>query len=482
MKKLIITAVVFFLTAAVFGSYSLIAQDNDDCLGCHEDADMKMDVFGKKVSISISPSRYGRSSHKGVKCVKCHVNYDPYDIPHNPKKTPINCMSCHKDAASKHRFHPQMVRASGVGGANDVNCRGCHSYHYVESPKNPNSKFHNTNLTSACGECHEKQKAEFFGSEHHHVAEKGGHNTPNCIFCHVRPVTPGFKLDEAKMKSNQVDLCLECHLDEGMAKTKFAKTLINFRQSVHGAALLRGQAEAPSCIDCHGVHILQRESEPGSAIHKFNVHNICAKCHISVAMEYSHSVHGVALSKKNEDAPSCTFCHGEHNIRETSHIPQRVFDQNHIKRTVVEKNQMIYCIACHGDEELSKKYNLSTIEKAHDWLTHQVKHWETARCIDCHSSYLPPNLSHDILPPDKTIKKCEDCHSKNSILMSKLFQHEKQASREKFGFINGTILSDAYIIGTTRNIFLDSISIILFGIIGGGILLHAFLRWYFKKG
>ncbi len=37
---------------------------------------------------------------------------------------------------------------------------------------------------------------------------------------------------------------------------------------------------------------------------------------------------------------------------------------------------------------------------------------------------------------------------------SQLYKHEKVASREKYGFINGTLLSDAYVIGTTRNTLL----------------------------
>jgi len=66
--------------------------------------------------------------------------------------------------------------------------------------------------------------------------------------------------------------------------------------------------------------------------------------------------------------------------------------------------------------------------------------------------------------------------------MSKLYKHEKKQSREKFGFINGTLLSDAYVIGTTKNVFLDAISLFLFGMTLLGIFLHGFLRWYFKRG
>jgi hypothetical protein len=66
--------------------------------------------------------------------------------------------------------------------------------------------------------------------------------------------------------------------------------------------------------------------------------------------------------------------------------------------------------------------------------------------------------------------------------MSKLYKHEKSQSRKKYGFINGTLLSDAYVVGTTRNLFLDSFSVIAFIVILLGIGFHGFMRWYFKKG
>jgi hypothetical protein len=65
--------------------------------------------------------------------------------------------------------------------------------------------------------------------------------------------------------------------------------------------------------------------------------------------------------------------------------------------------------------------------------------------------------------------------------MTKLYKHEKQTSREKFGFINGTILSDAYVIGTTRNVLLDTLSLIIFSIAFILLVLHALLRWYFRR-
>ena len=65
--------------------------------------------------------------------------------------------------------------------------------------------------------------------------------------------------------------------------------------------------------------------------------------------------------------------------------------------------------------------------------------------------------------------------------MTKLYKHEKEASRKKIGFINGTILSDAYVIGTTRNVTLDTISLLLFSIVCIGLAAHILLRWYFGR-
>jgi hypothetical protein len=65
--------------------------------------------------------------------------------------------------------------------------------------------------------------------------------------------------------------------------------------------------------------------------------------------------------------------------------------------------------------------------------------------------------------------------------MTKLYKHEKEKSREKLGFINGTLLSDAYVVGTTRNVILDVLSFSILGITIMGIGIHGLMRWYFRK-
>jgi hypothetical protein len=90
-------------------------------------------------------------------------------------------------------------------------------------------------------------------------------------------------------------------------------------------------------------------------------------------------------------------------------------------------------------------------------------------------------MSHNILPKERAVTKCENCHSKNSVLLAKLYKYQHGESKEKMGFINGTLLNDAYVIGSTRNPLLDTISFILFGMTVAGVGGHGYLRYKAKK-
>lgn len=461
---------------------TVLSQTDETCMECHGEPDIEMKRNGKKVSLHVKKFELARSAHSKVKCSQCHAGYDPYEIPHKEKIEPINCINCHKDYLNKHKFHPTMKSArNDAAGAQLANCKNCHGTHNVMSSKSPSSPTHFLNSTEYCGKCHVPEMQQHLKSEHFVKLTKDNPNSPTCIFCHNYAVTKGWGLQVIDLKLNQEKLCLSCHLNNPDIQTQYSKSLVNYEQSVHGQALLKGNKNAAVCIDCHGSHDLEKADSPNSKINRFRIPDVCGKCHISVTREYESSIHGIALAKGNPDVPGCTYCHGEHDIAPIPEIETQAFTDSHINKTTFLRNKMVYCAVCHMDEKMMSKYNLSTVQKAHNWLPSPSAHWETVRCVDCHSSYIPPNLSHNILPPDKTVKKCEECHSKNSILMTKLYKHEKESSREKFGFINGTILSDAYVIGTTRNVILDTLSIIIASVTVVLIGFHALLRWYFNR-
>ena len=452
--------------------------DNSDCLGCHNDPDISKERKGKTVSLTVKEFTLPRSVHGSLKCTDCHKGFSADDIPHKAVITPVNCTDCHKDAGSIHKFHPQMA-SSLNSGKPEVNCKNCHGTHEITSSRNPNSPMGFFNSTNFCGNCHKQIRAEHISSQHFVMLSKNNPNAPTCIFCHQNPITPKSVSDKSKLKVNQEKLCIGCHIKNPM--NNFSKSLIDYESSVHGKAIKSGNTHAATCIDCHGVHNLKKASDINSTVNQFKIPEVCGKCHVSIANEYSMSIHGLQLKKGNPDVPGCTYCHGEHAIKPRLTKNDRIFADNKMSFSKLESTRMLECVECHTNEAMMKKYNVSTVAKAHDWLPNIVAHWETVRCVDCHSSYEPPNLSHNILPPNKTIKKCEECHSKTSILMTKLFKHEKEKSREKLGFINGTILSDAYVVGTTRNLYLDVISLSIFGITLMGLGVHGFIRWYFRK-
>ncbi len=469
---------IYILTLFIFSFGAVLSQDNQTCLDCHDDPDITMERKGKEVSLTVRKFDLKRSAHQNQKCVGCHKGFNPDDIPHKEKITPVNCADCHTDYAKIHKFHPQFTK-NGTFDSPDRNCKNCHGTHNIISPKLPTAKTHFSNATQFCGNCHPDYKKQHLESEHAIQLKKHEPNAPTCIFCHRNPITPGSTPDKLTLKRNQEKLCLNCHLSSNT--TKYSKSLIDYEKSVHGRAITNGNQFAAACIDCHGTHDLKKASSPSSSVASGKIPDVCGKCHITISQEYKASIHGQSLKKGNKDAPGCTYCHGEHAIQTQPRIDKQLISKNQMNFDNLQTTKMIQCVECHANSEMMGKYNILTIDKAHDWLPNLSTHYKTVRCVDCHSVYEPPHMSHNILTPEQTIKRCDECHSKNSVLMTMLYKHEKQKSREKLGFINGTVLSDAYVIGTTRNIFLDVLSLSMFGLIIFGIIIHGAIRWYFRK-
>ncbi len=473
---------ITFLIILMFYACLAFSQDNSVCYDCHDDPDISLERNGVKIPLTVKRFILPRSVHGKLKCVECHEGFDPFDIPHKAKISKVNCKNCHENPTSIHKFHPQMSGSDGMGGSADVNCKGCHGTHSIISNKDPKSEYYFTKTNDFCGKCHPKILKDHLISEHFMEISANNPDAPTCIYCHSKEITKRSLLDKVQLKLNQEKLCLDCHLQHpDGSKSKYAKTLVNYDKSVHGIAIARGNSKAAICVDCHGAHRLEKASVTTSRINKQNIHNVCGKCHQDITGEYMQSVHGQGVMKGFKDAPTCTFCHGEHNIAAVPDVPEQAFTKSGMKFNVVINNKMVFCVSCHSDEKMMKKYNISTVEETHSWMPSQIKHWETVRCVDCHSSHQLPSKNHNILPPEQTIKQCEECHSKNSKLINMLYIHEKKQSRMKYGFVNGTLLSDAYVIGTTRNVYLDNLSIIIFGLTFFGIGIHGFLRWKSKK-
>ena len=113
MKKFLLAGILLILIVTIQYSVSY-AQENEDCLMCHDDPEFTTEIDDKEVSLYVSEEKFNEAVHKKLKCVSCHTGYDPEEIPHKEEVTPINCLNCHKKSKQKHLFHPQILNAVGT--------------------------------------------------------------------------------------------------------------------------------------------------------------------------------------------------------------------------------------------------------------------------------------------------------------------------------------------------------------------------------
>lgn len=403
---------VLTLTILILIKVNLIAQTNEDCQACHSDKDLSMERKGKTISLFVDENILKNSVHRKLSCVSCHKGFNHEEIPHKPNIEPIRCTDCHKDAPAKHLFHPKMLKIGERAGDKALDCKGCHGTHNVISTKSSKSPFNGPNLTNACGQCHKDSKEEFINSIHYRSLLENNPYAPGCLTCHKSRISKGFiGTDTLKIKIAQEKLCLNCHIEKPevsqlvATKVTFIKA---YENSVHGKALLGGNPKAANCVDCHSSHLIIKSSDEKSPVSKFNVVITCGKCHDKIAEEFSESVHGTALRRRNVDAPTCTDCHGEHNI----------LSPNDPRAPVSFRNLSVQvCSPCHASVRLTERYGLSTKQvetfvTSYHGLALRGGATEAANCASCHGYHniKPSTDSTSTIHKSNLAKTCGKCH------------------------------------------------------------------------
>ncbi len=230
-----------------------------------------------------------------------------------------------------------------------------------------------------------------------------------------------------------------------------------------------------SCTDCHSEDYT-KFPHPGQL--RMGMSNNCLDCHggdekfakfkfEEIDSDYRKSVH----FKLEDEGFTCWSCHNPHEYKIS------IRDSKNLKETILYDNNI--CLDCHSNynrfQLLSDKGEVNIMKK-HDWLPDQAAHFKSVRCIECHSAINDSVLvSHQIMPKENAVRKCNECHSKNSLLMSSLYKFQYQG-KSKAGFLNGIILNQSYVIGANRNEYLEWISFVIFTIVLIVIGIHVFLR------
>lgn len=161
------------------------------------------------------------------------------------------------------------------------------------------------------------------------------------------------------------------------------------------------------CYDCHrNIHEIKKTTVP----FKKAVLDSCTECHTNE--EYSHSGHGIAVATGNQDAATCSDCHGLHSTR-VYHTSQEFYPDE--AREFYNRT----CIRCHSDEEMMKRSGLTASTVHFYEMTYHGKVQDigyptrVAGCADCHTSHniLPKDDPRSTIHPANLVNNCGRCHS-----------------------------------------------------------------------
>ena len=97
-----------------------------------------------------------------------------------------------------------------------------------------------------------------------------------------------------------------------------------YLSSVHARSLfVSGLTDAaPSCSDCHGSHDIQRHDAAGARTSHEKSPETCGDCHKGILKEWDESAHG-ALWREGKDGPVCSTCHEAHAIQDPTTVAMR---------------------------------------------------------------------------------------------------------------------------------------------------------------
>lgn len=171
----------------------------------------------------------------------------------------------------------------------------------------------------------------------------------------------------------------------------------------------------------------------------------------------------------------CSNCHSPHDFRPVRKMAS-------IEEAIQVANDT--CMECHTqpDEKagITAKQALQKLSDKHTWIPMWDLHTKAARCVDCHTQGNQETI-HRILPAAQAQRECVACHSRDSLLLTKLYKHIAKEERSKGGIVNSVMFNNAYMIGATKNSWLDIGSLLIFGLALAGIALHGFGRYRAAK-
>lgn len=357
----------------LLAGFAARAQEDSDCLSCHEDRGLTGTRGGKTVSVYVNDAAIRSSTHASNGCVSCHADLAGAEFPHAEEVAPVDCGGCHSDeqAEESKSLHG---RAAARGDRLAPTCKNCHGTHAVLPKSDRNSPTSPLKIPYLCGKCHR---------------------------------------EGAPVQQQRV-----IHQDN---------ILENFSESIHGEGLLRkGLIVAPNCASCHTGHSILPHTDPGSSIARRNIAATCTKCHAEIETVHRKVIKGELWEKEQHVLPACVDCHQPHKVRKvfytqgmadrdclTCHEKPGLTSSKDGRALFVQasevsgsRHQKISCSQCHSEVNASHLRPCETITKKVD-------------CTACHEevgqTYAASIHGKLISKNDPNAPTCKECHGRHAV-------------------------------------------------------------------
>ncbi len=374
------------------------------CTGCHQPANNYRVPHAPPFAVSVRAYQ----SQQSETCTRCHVQPHLTSHPGPESDRPVLCVDCHTG-------HEVQPAAAWDDPAAVEACLACHEVEEQErlAVTVRDGLFAEQEDSAYCLACHGQpgltktfpngdEVSLTINAARLHASVHGAENAwraLECSDCHgdyafPHPETAAESYREYSL--NRYTLCADCH-------QRFYERTQN---STHDRARAEGIAEAAVCTDCHGAHDTPVPDEPRSRISA-----TCSECHATIYQEYRQSVHGAALIEGgNLDVPSCVECHGVHDIQDPRTNLFRIRSPELCAGCHADEELMArYDISTDVFSTYVADFHGTTVTL----FEHQDPNAETnkAVCYDCHGVHkiLDPQ------DPDAGIKAnlletCRQCH------------------------------------------------------------------------
>ncbi len=361
---------------------------------------------GAATPVQRLPSAEARQ--KSAACTAgCHQDLKAVE---HPAHKELACTQCHANVTDGQVKHERALDELPP----EKTCTGCHP----DETRRQTSGLHKDLL---CENCH--------GSAHGAFKRD---DSSTCKRCHGDQVTAANASIHGTTEKQRVR-CMDCHGDlhapkahkdptAPMSKVLQVTTcgechdtehVRAFRTSVHGQGLLRsGLAVAPTCSTCHGAHDIAKVKSETSKVAKVNSVETCGQCHEFIVSRWKESTHG---QKWLADKDPARVKPGAEPQTPAAERPKKypVCVDCHSGHETFDP--MVYannlkmadtCGACH--EEASRTYR----ESFHGKAT-RLGQAAAATCADCHTPHymLPATDPRSTVQPKNLAATCGRCHA-----------------------------------------------------------------------